>query len=110
MGFRLPAAGHRSIAQDTNVAKYRRDEVGFCDLRKRREFILRGVEVLNDKLDRTAFFLDYSVIAILVSLNSATKMSNLAESPLYAFLEYCCSLAVKGVSRLASYTDSLIMH
>ena len=76
--------------------------MSFCDLGKRREFILGGVEVLDDKLDGTAFPLDYRVIAIVVPLNSATKVSNLAESPLYAFLEYCCSLAVKGVSKLAS--------
>jgi hypothetical protein len=82
--------------------------VSFCDLGKRREFILGGVEVLNDKLDRTAFPLDYRVVAIVVPLNSATKVSNLAESPLYAFLKYCCSLAVGGVSKLASQTDGLI--
>ena len=76
--------------------------MSFCDLGKGRKFILRGVKVLNDELDRTGFLLDYRVVTIVVPLNSATKVSNLAEGPLYTFLKYCCSLAVRGVSKLAS--------
>lgn len=72
------------------------------DFGKRRKFITGGVEVLNDKLDCTAFLLDYRVVAIVAPFNSATEVSNLAESPLYAFFKYGCSLAVGGVSKLAS--------
>lgn len=52
------------------------------NLSKGWEFVLRGVKVLNDKLDSTGFPPDDGVVAIIVPLNGANKVSNLAEGPL----------------------------
>jgi hypothetical protein len=76
--------------------------VGVSDFGKGREFVLWGVEVLDDKLDCAVLLLDYGVITLVFLLNDAAEVSNLAESSLYAFSEYYCSLAMRGVRNLGS--------
>jgi hypothetical protein len=82
VGFWLVAACVGGVTQDIDVTKYGRDEVSVSDLVKGWEGVLRCVKMLNNELDRTSLFPDYGVLAIVVLLNCATQVSNLAESPL----------------------------
>ena len=51
--------------------------------------------MLNDELESTSLLPDYGVLAIFVPLDSANKLSNLAESTFETLLENFSSLAFK---------------
>jgi hypothetical protein len=79
VGFGLVAAGVGGIAQDIDVTECSRNEMGVCDLGKRCEVIL---EMLNNESYCAGPFPDDRVVTILISLDRATQVSDLAESPL----------------------------
>jgi hypothetical protein len=101
VGFGLVAAGVRSVAQDINVTEYTCDEMGVCDLREGGKRVLRGVEMLNDESHCAGLFPDDGVVAIFVSLDCATVVSDLAESPLQTFFDDSCDFTMSFVSSLA---------